>query len=1261
VVSRSIPDSPSEPVSTGAGEGAPAPPDRDEALAGEPGGAAKPAEPTLSADEPTLSADEPTLSADEPTLSADEPTLSADEIARLVQSRHDAPYGVLGPHPAPGGRGTVVRAFLPEAVCVLLRVAGQGEADHPETLRSIDPQGVFEVILPDVPDPASMPPYHFLVRWSGDAALVAVADPYRFSPPEFTEQDAALFATGRHAALFEKLGARPTERGGTAGADFGVWAPGAGRVSVVGSFNAWDGRRHPMQRMGTSGVWQIFVPGAAPGDLYKFEIKTPEGAVFLKPDPFAACTEPSPHRASVVAEIARRRWRDAIWRASGKARQLDERGMRPHPVSPGATPEEAVRSAEGAGCGFVELASDVAGTARSGLFACPAAFGEPQRLLDWVETCHLQGIGVVFPAPEAVLLSVTSDLSWFDGSRLFETSGVETSGSETADSEISGFEASGSETADGEAADALQLDLTKGEVRSILLSSAAFRLRFWHADALACDVEALPLLADLPKELLAGPALLVRDAVWTTALSATATRLICSGRHDDPYAVLGRHALPPAKAGSPGAVPARQGVVVRTLQPGAEAVFLELPDAPHLEFEMPLVDPAGLFESWVPAAPDSWRFRVVDADGQSSVAIDPYAFADFTFDADDRLLFGEGNHYRIYEKLGAHPRTVGGVAGVTFAVWAPNAEGVGAVGPFNDWNGLAHQMKRHGSSGVWETFVPGAGEGDTYKFEVRARSGHVFLKTDPFATCTEVPPATASVVHDLDGIHRWRDQAWLDSRRGSRPWQEPIAIYEVHLGSWVRGAGGRRLSYSEVARRLVPYVKGLGFTHIELLPIAEHPYEPSWGYQVSHFYAPTARFGPPEELMEFVDICHEGGVGVILDWVPGHFPKDAHALAWFDGTHLFEHDDPRKGEHPDWGTLIFNYGRHEVENFLIANALFWLEVYHFDGLRVDAVASMLYLDYSRPAYGGWIPNAFGGRENLEAIEFLKHTNSILHARFPGVLMIAEESTSWPNVSRPTDQGGLGFGFKWNMGWMHDTLAYFSVPPAERRWHYGKLTFSIVYAFNENFVLSLSHDEVVHLKRSLLGKMPGEECERFANLRLLFALMYAHPGKKLLFMGGELGQESEWSHETELDWRALERKPNRALGWYIQDLNRLYRTQPPLHEVDSRAGGFEWLEADNAEDSTLAFLRKAKDPRRALLFAGNFSAISRPGHRIGVPYPVIYSVLLNSNDERYGGSGTSRSAQVLATEIPHNGQAFSIVLDLPALSAVILQPAPAEGA
>ena len=1182
------------------------------------------------------------------------PTLSAEEITRIVESRHDAPYRVLGPQAAEVGQGIVVRAFVPEARRVLLRVAG--ETGPEREMRLVHSAGLFEIRLPKA-RAGTIPAYDFLVC-RGEMPFVATPDPYRFAVPEFTENDDALFAAGRHAWLFDKLGARPTVRDGIPGADFGVWAPNAGRVSVVGPFNEWDGRRHPMQRTGSRGVWRLFVPGAAPGDFYKFEIKTNDGAVFLKADPFATHSEPPPHRASIITDIAGRSWRDAAWMNGGRAARLREPGLRTHRVVVAeTTAEEACRSAGAAGCAFVELPADAAGTYRAGLFTCPVGFASPAAMLDWIDACHAYGLGVVMPAPDEILAASAGDIAWFDGTRLFERA--------EAENEM-----------------LLRLDLAKGEVRSVLLSIAVFRLQQWHADALVCEsTDDLPCRTDLPDEILARSRLIVRDARWTTSLSAGEIRRITTGRHDDPFAVLGVHPerlpltnavlslnAPPDGLGvtntlsptSPSSPKSSRGVVVRTMQPGALAVHLLPLDAPHLVVEMTRVDPAGLFEARLPSKPAARRFRVFASDGASCDIFDPYSLADFIFGGQDRHLFAEGNHYRIYEKLGAHPRTVGGIDGVGFAVWAPNAEGVGVVGPFNGWNGLTHQMKRHGSSGVWELFVPGAAEGDVYKFEMRARNGHVFLKTDPFASYTEVPPGTASVVHSLDGVHDWRDAGWLETRRNGKPWEQPIAIYEVHLGSWMLGSGGRRLSYSEVAAKLVPYVKTLGFTHIELLPIAEHPYEPSWGYQVSHFYAPTSRFGPPEELMEFVDLCHQHGIGVILDWVPGHFPKDAHALAWFDGTHLFEHADPRKGEHPDWGTLIFNYGRHEVENFLIANALFWLEVFHFDGLRVDAVASMLYLDYSRPAYGGWIPNVHGGRENLEAIEFLKHTNSILHARFPGILMIAEESTAWPNVSRPTDCGGLGFGFKWNMGWMHDTLAYFSVPPDERKWHHGKLTFSIVYAFNENFVLSLSHDEVVHLKRSLLGKMPGEVWERFANLRLLFALMYAHPGKKLLFMGGELGQESEWSHDTGLEWRALEKKPNRALGWYIQDLNRFYRAQPALHQVDFRAGGFEWLEVDNGEESILAFLRKAKDPRRALLFAGNFSAVSRPGHRIGVPYPVTYTVLFDSNDAKYGGSGAARDGErVAAEEIPWHGHAFSMAITLPALSAVILQPAPAE--
>ncbi len=1185
----------------------------------------------------------------EPPQPEEPPTLTADEIARVVGSWHDSPYSVLGPHPD-GGAGVVVRAFLPGAEGVGLRFSGA--TAPPREMRRIHADGLFELRLPGA---TRAPAYDLLARFGNGAPAHCFADAYRFSPPAFSENDEALFTAGRHARLFERLGARPARRAGVAGVDFGVWAPNAARVSVVGPFNAWDGRRHPMQRTGRLGVWQVFIPGAGTGDFYKFEIKTREGAVFLKPDPFATASEPCPARASVVTSVVGREWRDGAWMAHRRGEVMAGRGLRSCSVPWAAAAAPAwPDAATAAGVAFVEpRGEDGEASAAGGLFANSTGTALPEGEPAWIDACHAAGIGVVLAAPDDVFPADAADLAWFDGTRLLERVDAEDA--------------------------PLRFDLAKGEVRSILLSAALFRLQCWHADALAGSSATLRALLALPAEALSGSRLIVRDPMPEPGLSEREIRRIVLGRHDDPYAVLGIHpVLPPPVAGasavtgeavgtavpaaSPApAMPAATGVAVRTLQPGAVAVHLLPAATPAVVHEMQPVDPAGLFEVRLPVGPGDYRLRVFGSDGTSQEIIEPYALADFIFTRHDRQLFGEGNHYGIFDKLGAHPRAVAGLAGVTFAVWAPNAEGIGVVGPFNGWNGLAHPMKRHGHSGVWEVFVPGAAEGDTYKFEIHARNGDVFLKTDPFAFRTEVPPATASVVYDLHGVHVWRDADWLTERAASRPWQQPIAIYELHLGSWMQGPAGRRLTYSEVAAKLVPYVKSLGFTHIELLPIAEHPYEPSWGYQVSHFYAPTARFGSPEDLMEFVDQCHENGIGVILDWVPGHFPKDAHALAWFDGTHLFEHDDPRKGEHPDWGTLIFNYGRHEVENFLIANALFWLEVYHFDGLRVDAVASMLYLDYSRPAYGGWVPNVYGGKENLEAIEFLKHTNSILHARNPGILMIAEESTSWPNVSRPTDQGGLGFGFKWNMGWMHDTLAYFSVPPAERKWHHGRLTFSIVYAFNENFVLSLSHDEVVHLKRSLLGKMPGEDWERFANLRLLFTFMYAHPGKKLLFMGGELGQEAEWSHETGLEWRALERKTNRALGWCVQDLNRLYRSQPALHEVDFLGQGFEWLEADNAEESTLAFLRKAKDPRRALLFAGNFSAISRPEHRIGVPYPVAYTVIFDSNEPKYGGSGVPRGRErIVAEEVPWAGQAFSISLCLPALSAVILQPDSAAG-
>ncbi len=634
---------------------------------------------------------------------------------------------------------------------------------------------------------------------------------------------------------------------------------------------------------------------------------------------------------------------------------------------------------------------------------------------------------------------------------------------------------------------------------------------------------------------------------------------------------------------------------------------------------------------------------------------DPYAIHSSMFSEFDRHLFAQGNHYCIFEKLGAHPVVKDNVQGVNFAVWAPNAELAGVAGDFNHWDGQCHKMRPLDGAGIWELFIPGLGEGELYKYEIRAGNGKAFLKADPYAFHTEVPPKTASVVYALEDKHKWHDDEWMQWRLNSHIRELPVSIYEVHMGSWMRASDSRFLSYKELALKLIPYVKGMGFTHIELLPIAEHPFDPSWGYQVSNFYAPTSRFGKPGDLMEFVDRCHQNGIGVILDWVPGHFPKDAHALAWFDGTSLYEHAD--QSDHPDWGTLVFNYGRPEVKNFLIANALFWLEKYHFDGLRVDAVASMLYLDYSRKK-GEWMPNKYGRNENLEAIDFIKHTNSIVHKRFPGVMMVAEESSAWPGVSMPADKGGLGFGFKWNMGWMHDILLYIKKDPVHRRYHHNNLTFGLLYAFDENFILSLSHDEVVHTKGSLINKMPVDERQKFANLRLLYTFMYAHPGKKLLFMDGEFGQWGEWNHETGLDWHLPGRDAHRFLQRYVRRLNRLYRMEKAFHEVDFKSTGFQWIDADSVSENTIAFVRKGKDTRNCLFFAMNFSSAAHENYRVGVPYPVFYKELLNSDSIKYGGDGNvSQNGGVTAEDIPWNGYEFSISLLLPPLGAVILKPLP----
>jgi len=624
----------------------------------------------------------------------------------------------------------------------------------------------------------------------------------------------------------------------------------------------------------------------------------------------------------------------------------------------------------------------------------------------------------------------------------------------------------------------------------------------------------------------------------------------------------------------------------------------------------------------------------------------------------DLHLIGEGTHYKNYEKLGAHVVEVNGVKGVHFAVWAPNAKRVSVIGDFNHWDGKKHPMKLLGDSGIWEIFIPGLDEGELYKFEVKSKyRGYKEQKADPFAFYFEVRPKSAAIVYNIENKHQWQDAEWMEIRRKKNWFESPVAIYEVHLGSWMRVPedNNRFLTYRELADKLIPYVKELGFTHIELLPISEHPLDASWGYQTIGYFAPTSRHGRPEDLMYFVDKCHQNEIGVIIDWVPAHFPKDAHGLGYFDGTCLYEHEDPRKGEHRDWGTLIFNYGRNEVTNYLISNALFWLEKYHIDGLRVDAVASMLYLDYSREP-GDWIPNIYGGNENLEAIDFLKKFNEVVHQYHPGVLTIAEESTAWTGVSRPTYLGGLGFSMKWNMGWMHDTLEYFSKDPIYRKYHTNNLTFSMLYAFTENFILPFSHDEVVHGKRSMLDKMPGDTWQKFANLRALLGYMYGHPGKKLLFMGSEFGQWREWNFDESLDWHLLQHEPHKKLQRFLSDLNNLYITEPAMHEVDFEWHGFEWIDFHDSDNSVISFIRRAKNHDDFLVFVFNLTPIPRFGYRVGVPGGGFYREILNSDSEIYWGGNLGNAGGVYADNVPCHARQFSLNLILPPLSILILKPA-----
>jgi 1,4-alpha-glucan branching enzyme len=714
------------------------------------------------------------------------------------------------------------------------------------------------------------------------------------------------------------------------------------------------------------------------------------------------------------------------------------------------------------------------------------------------------------------------------------------------------------------------------------------------------------------------------------------------GRHADPFAVLGPHE-------------AKGGLAVRVFRPGVAGIEVRLAGKTDA-IVMERLHPEGLFEVVIPKATREgcdYRLRLIWPDGVVSEIDDAYRYGPVLTEFDLHLL-GEGTHYRVYDRLGARAITHGIRDGVHFAVWAPNARRVSVVGDFNAWDGRVHPMRAVRPAGYWEIFLPDLGRGDRYKFEVIGAGGEAVLKADPCGRCFETPPHTASIVWHADP-YAWQDEEWMAARPGVAGWvRKPMAVYEVHLGSWQRAADGRLLGYREMAARLVPYVREMGYTHVELLPVMEHPFTGSWGYQVIGFFAPTSRFGTPEDFKALVDAFHQAGIGVILDWVPGHFPKDQHGLARFDGTALYEHADPRQGEHQDWGTLVFNYGRHEVRSFLLSNALFWLRDFHIDGLRVDAVASMLYLDYSREA-GQWVPNKFGGRENLEAIDFIAQLNGLVGHECPGAVVFAEESTSWPGVTRSAADGGLGFTYKWNMGWMHDMLDYMKEDPIHRKWHHNKVTFSMVYAFSERFVLPFSHDEVVHGKRSLLDKMPGDVWQKHANLRALYGYMYAHPGKKLLFMGGEIGQWREWNHDGQLDWEVLGDPRHAGLQRWVRDLNRVYQAEPSLWEADHEGAGFHWIDCDDAERSVISLVRRALNGDDFTIAVVNFTPVPRRGYRIGVPAAGAYREVLNSDAEAYGGSNMGNAGQVAAEAQPAHGHAWSLQLTVPPLGFLLLKP------
>lgn len=720
---------------------------------------------------------------------------------------------------------------------------------------------------------------------------------------------------------------------------------------------------------------------------------------------------------------------------------------------------------------------------------------------------------------------------------------------------------------------------------------------------------------------------------------------IAEGRHGDVFSVLGPHVLSGTGADAI--------LCIRAFLPGAEGVEVLAADGAPLG-QLEQLDSRGFFSGAIAGlgADTGYRLRVSWPGGEE-IRDDPYRFPT-TLGALDLHLLAEGRHLRLYEVLGAHTLTVDGVEGVAFAVWAPNARRASVVGSFNHWDGRVHVMRFHPGAGIWEMFIPGVVPGAIYKYEIMGPDGSIGpLKADPVGFAAEHPPATASVVV-ADTSFAWSDDEWMERRAKAIALDAPVSIYECHLGSWARDEAGNRLSWDRLAETLIPYAVEMGFSHLELLPISEFPFNGSWGYQPVGLFAPTSRFGSPADFARFVNRAHEAGIGIILDWVPGHFPTDPHGLARFDGTALYEHADPRQGFQQDWNTLVYNYGRREVANFLIANALYWLDRYHVDGLRVDAVASMLYLDYSRKP-GEWVPNAFGGNENLEAVAFLRTLNETAYQRHPGIVMIAEESTSWPKVSRPVYDGGLGFGYKWNLGWMNDTLAYMREDPLFRSHHQDRLTFGLLYQWNENFILPLSHDEVVHGKGSLLGKMPGDQWQKFANLRAYFGFMWSHPGKKLIFMGDEFAQGREWNHDTSLDWHLLDQPEHRGIRQLVRDLNRAYRETPALHQGDCDPAGFEWVDCSDREHSVIAYLRRATDGSAPCLAVCNFTPVVRHEYRIGVPVSGRWREIINTDATDYGGSGVGNLGAVEAEAVPWHGQPYSVSATLPPLATLILQP------